>query len=1620
MNQNRLKTVSFFIALIALAARHSPASTSAEEPWIDLFNGRTTDGWTARGEAEIKVVENEIHLTAKKNVWVVTDRAFADFILEAEVKVAGGDGVNSGIAFRCQGEKGKPRGFQCEIDASGRAWTGGLHAIGAGWIHPENGNDESVQAFLRQSKGSFKRDDWNGFRIHCQGDRIRISVNGVLTTDVRDAKFQRGFIGIQHHGGGGVHRFRRIRVKPIDTIDFKAAMPAILPKEGDEALRTFKTRSGFRIEQVAAEPLVRDPIAIAFDENGRMFVVEFPEYNHKHAGWQVQRSGVVRMLEDTDQDGRFDCGTVYADQLSSPTGVACYDGGILVAAAPEILFCKDTDGDGRADVRKVLFTGFGISENRGGGARLNSIRWGLDHRFHLSTSFSGGEVRQADDEKSDTASLRNRGFAFDPRTLAFESTSGNGQHGLAIDDWGQRFTCNNSDPFKQVMYESRYLQRNPHVEAPPDFLSIAAGGKFTKLHRISRVQPWRVLRTQLRTKGLYRGSDEGGAPSGFFTSSTGVTVYRGDAWPEEYGGNIFIGEVSNNLVHRAKLIPKGIEFVAQPADDDAEFLASSDMWFRPVELANAPDGTLYVVDMYRELIETALALPPDVLKQLNHGGGVRRGRIYRIVPEGFKQRPLPKLGEATTDRLVSLIEHRNGWHRDTASRLLYERRDRSAVTPLRALAGESQLSQGRMTALYCLDALDALDAETVLKALDDSSEGVRVHAVRLAEQLATSTAIRVKLISMTDDPSLNVRYQLAFSLGECKSPAALAALAKRDAGDRWIRFAVLTSLSEGAGQVFAMLLEDEVFRQSAHGREFLNTLARQIGAANQKNELAAIAKTINALSEKPLQHAMLRSLIERQDRSNRRQILANAGSGTRQILDELLADARVTAGDRTLSATKRATAIRSLGLDEFRNVQTLFSDLLDPRQPPTVQSAALETLGGFSDAAVAELVLKVWRGLSPQLRAQATETLLSRRVWVSAFLDAVQQGKVARGDVDPARIALLRRYPSDDIRRRVDELFQAVSSQRAEVIKQYQPALQLTGDRARGKAVFKQVCSKCHKLEGVGTALGAELTAIRDRGPAALLLNILDPNREVKPKFLTYVIATNDGRVLTGMIQSENANSVVLQRADGTSVAVQRTEIEELRSTGLSFMAEGLEKELNKQAMADLLEYLANATTGLQAKATKPSYKIATFRVDITCPLGHPLLARRQGVAKSIADPLYAHGITLLGAGRPIVLAAIDWCEIRNDAYDHWRDLLAKAADTTPGRVVLCAVHQHDAPLPDIGAQKLLDKVGLTGEMCDLEYYEQTGQRIAASLRDSLKQTRSITHLGLGQSKVDRIASNRRVVLDDGTVTFRRGSNGGTDRINREAPEGLIDPWLKTISFWDGDQPVAAISAYATHPMSHYGRGAVSADFVGLARELRRRDDVSVHQMYVSGCSGDVTAGKYNDASEANRAVLAQRLYNAMRAAWKSTRRVPIRHIALRRAQLDLEFRKTAEFTEAAMQRVLNDKTASNKARVAAAMGLSTRQRIEAGRAIDMPCIDFGPAQIVLFPGESFVGYQILAQKMRPDSFVMSIGYGQCWPGYLPTESAFEDKFDGHWLWVAPGAEARITAALQHVLLASE
>lgn len=458
----------------------------------------------------------------------------------------------------------------------------------------------------------------------------------------------------------------------------------------------------------------------------------------------------------------------------------------------------------------------------------------------------------------------------------------------------------------------------------------------------------------------------------------------------------------------------------------------------------------------------------------------------------------------------------------------------------------------------------------------------------------------------------------------------------------------------------------------------------------------------------------------------------------------------------------------------------------------------------------------------------------------------------------------------------------------------------------------------------------------------------------------------------------------------------------------------------NRLIAASLAILMGLVTLTASAQAAPPKFRIAPFSIDVTIPLNHRCMGVLPTKSKKIVDPLYGHGLVLLGGEQPVVLFALDWCEVRNGAYDRWREQLAKAAGTTRERVLLSSLHQHDAPVTDQDAAEILTRVGLQGELFDEAFHEQTIARAAAALRDALAEAKPVTHIGLGRARVKQVASNRRVEHPDGRVSFSRGSRSGSSAFHRDAPEGEIDPELKTIRFYHNDKPLVSLHAYATHPMSYYGRGGVTSDFVGLAREQRFRDDQSCRQIYVSGCSGDVTAGKFNDGSQQSRVELTRRMYEAMKEAEANVRRVPLEQIQFRNAKLQLPFHPKPALTTKSLRAVVDDQSRTVEDRILAAMGLASRERVAKGQPIDFPCLDLGAAQIVLFPGESFVGYQLMAQKMRPDSFVMSIGYGECWPGYVPTKAAFDDGFTDKWIWVGRGSEARMRAAMEKVLQANE
>ena len=473
---------------------------------------------------------------------------------------------------------------------------------------------------------------------------------------------------------------------------------------------TFRCRDGFRMELIAAEPLVYDPVAAAYDEDGRLYVVEMSDYPHvdpDHDRPFAENTfdppvGRLKLLTDRDGDGTFDTATVLADRLSWPTGVAVWKGGVFVAATPSIWYIKDTDGDGRAEIREEVFTGFRKYNIQ---AVMNNLQWGLDHAIYGAGSSNGGEVRRAGEPVGRGVSLLRKDFRFRPGTREFEAMSGGARFGNTFDDWGNRFVCDIRNPIEHVVLPARYLARNPRLAAPRALHDVALAGDAIPMFRISPPEPWREFRARrwaANGKAMPRSELVG---AGYLTSSSGVTVYRGDAYPTGFRGQVFLGEVANNLIHREAVEPDGVTFRSRRADPGAEFVASTDTWFRPVNFVSAPDGTLHVLDMYRETIEHPWSIPDDIRAGLDLRSGEDRGRIYRLAPPGFHARPAVKLSHAPTSELVALLEHPNAWHRDSAHRLIFERQDRSAVPLLRAMLREGKGPLARLAALWSLDGL---------------------------------------------------------------------------------------------------------------------------------------------------------------------------------------------------------------------------------------------------------------------------------------------------------------------------------------------------------------------------------------------------------------------------------------------------------------------------------------------------------------------------------------------------------------------------------------------------------------------------------------------------------------------------------------------------------------------------------------------------------------------------------------------------------------------------------------------------------------------------------------------------------------------------------------------------
>jgi putative membrane-bound dehydrogenase-like protein len=952
---------------------------------------------------------------------------------------------------------------------------------------------------------------------------------------------------------------------------------------------TFAVPKGFRVELVASEPTVIDPVAMAFDERGRIFVAEMRGYPNGGVGTGFITSGRIKLLEDRDGDGFYETATVWADDLRFPTGLMPWRDGLLVANAPDLIYLQDSRNAGKADRRRTLYTGFDVANIQ---QLLNSLQFGLDNWVHACAGGAGGNIRCVEKPDSAVVPLRGRGIRFHPdKPGSLEPTSGGGQYGLSPDDWQRWFVATNSQHLRHIILPDHYLRRNPALAVGAVTLDIPEHGPACKVFRKSPFEAWRVERTTRRagSADAKRFPTTELVPGGFVTSGCSPLVYTADLLPAEYRGSVFVCDPANNVILRDTLTPHGATFVAHRGHTDCEFLASTDNWFRPVHLTLGPDGAIYVLDFYREVIETPLSLPDDIKKRLNLESRAR-GRIWRITtaPPGTRP-PRVALHKESAAQLVAHLADPNLWWRLTAQRLLFQQPDRAAIAPLEELARTSKSAVGRAHALWTLEGLGALKPAQIERALKDSEEGVREQALRLAEsQLRGSKALQDAVIALTDDPSPRVRFQLALTLGAMDTPAgslALAKLARRPDNDRWTQVALLSSAGSSAASMLANLAADPAFSHSASGSrlELLTRLSAMVGARATDAELAKVLALLGTAGKEPtpFQIALLDGLG--QGLANSSRPLSSLWDKPPAALAEAVGKAKVLfvqaaaiARDEKRPAALRVTAVRLLGSGPFAPLAETAPALLNPRAAPEIQLAAVRALSAHARPKVATLLLAAWSASSPAVRREITEALFARPERLSALLTALEMKTVLSAQIEPLRLNQLRKHPNAQLRAQaVKVLAGQMTPERRKVVEAYRSALELKADGEHGKKVFAKTCASCHKLEGVGVQVGAELlSALRNKSAEQLLIDVLDPSREVDPRYLSYEVVTRRGLVKTGIIAAETSSSLTLRRGEGAEDVILRSQIESVVSSGKSLMPEGMEAQLSKQDVANLIAYL--------------------------------------------------------------------------------------------------------------------------------------------------------------------------------------------------------------------------------------------------------------------------------------------------------------------------------------------------------------------------------------------------------------------------------------------------------------
>ena len=974
------------------------------------------------------------------------------------------------------------------------------------------------------------------------------------------------------------------------------------PLSPQDSHATFRVPAGLKVQLVAAEPLIHEPSGVCWDAKGRLFVAELHGYNlegqfdieeanktgkldtevrrmaappEAKAKADAETYGTIKLLSDTDGDGVMDKATVFADHLPACYGICAARDGIIATAAPQIIYLADRDGDGVAEVREVLYEGFavGILERN-----INQPQWGHDDWIYAGAGAAGGRITGP--HLAEPVNLPATDFRFKADGTAIEPLLGRTHtFGLTFTDRDEKIVINTTIAgILTAPIPWGALARNPDYAIG----GVEHGLGGNRAYPTSKTHPWRTKREENAEFAKFYKDRYGiaeSAANGYYTSCCGPLFYDDTALPG-LAGQLFACEPSQNLITRGVI---GRQTGSQngrmtlsrlPEEAEGEFFTSTDIWFHAMALAHAPDGAMAVVDFYREIIEDFSAIPRYLQQQYELDHGKDRGRIWKIVPEQPLAVASADMSGLSTDALVQELASERFWRRQTARRLLVERKATAAAPAIAKLVTPSAPRPAVVNALHTLAALDVSDPATIRTALSHPDAAVRIHAVTVAEPLLMSDrSLCDAVLALADDPDADVVRRAALALGAANDPRsldALAGIARRSGDVPWMDAAVMSSLSDRAGQMLGLLLASP--NTIGQAGRLVGPLATAVAARRQPDEFSTAITEIAAAKENDLRQSAWQGLRQAFNAPATVSLKPAAVAAVRAAEND--ADAEVATAARDLV---RLLKIESPD-DREKRIAALSRHVGDPEADPEVRLAAVQDLAAENDPDVTNNLIANFESATPQVREAILGACFARADRLPAVVDALEAGTLPASACSALHRAALEHHADKALARRAHAQFAKLLANLDGQIADYSRALSNPRDRAHGAALFKQHCGTCHQAHGVGVAVGPALAGEAKQPEETLLISILAPNAQITGGYTTYTLLTTGGQVFTGLLTADTASSVTLKQQEGKTQTVLRKEIESLVASPVSLMPESLGKALSPQDVADILAWLREPT----------------------------------------------------------------------------------------------------------------------------------------------------------------------------------------------------------------------------------------------------------------------------------------------------------------------------------------------------------------------------------------------------------------------------------------------------------